>query len=49
MLDEGAWEEVLTLDPDDADNLQDLLTNTRNVFYDINRRVLMFGVTKVGS
>ena len=49
VLDEGAWEEVLTLDPDDADNLQDLLTNTKNVFYDINRRVLMFGVTKVGS
>ena len=49
VLDEGAWEEVLTLDPDDADNLQDLLTNTRNVFYDINRRVLMFGVTKVGN
>jgi hypothetical protein len=49
VLDEGAWEEVLTLDPDDADNLQDLLTNTKNVFYDINRRVLMFGVTRVGS
>jgi hypothetical protein len=28
VLDQGAWEEVLTLDPDDADNLQDLLTNT---------------------
>jgi hypothetical protein len=28
VLDEGAWEEVLTLDPDDADNLQDLLTPT---------------------
>jgi hypothetical protein len=49
VLDQGAWEEVLTLDPDDADNLQDLLTNTSSVFYDIDRRVLMFGVTKVGS
>jgi hypothetical protein len=28
VLDQGAWEEVLTLDPDDADNLQDLLSNT---------------------
>jgi hypothetical protein len=28
VLDEGAWEEVLTLDPDDADNLQDLLEDT---------------------
>ena len=49
VLDEGAWEEVLTLDPDDADNLQDLLVNTSTVHYDIERRVLLFGVTKVGE
>jgi hypothetical protein len=49
VLDQGAWEEVLTLDPDDADNLQDLLENTDVVNYDIQRRVLMFGVTKVGE
>ena len=49
VLDQGAWEEVLTLDPDDADNLQDLLVNTSDVHYDIERRVLMFGVTRVGS
>ena len=49
VLDQGAWEEVLTLDPDDADNLQDLLTNTATVHYDIDRRVLMFGVTPTGS
>jgi hypothetical protein len=49
VLDEGAWEEVLTLDADDADNLQDLLENTDVVHYDIERRVLMFGVTKVGD
>jgi hypothetical protein len=49
VLDEGAWEEVLTLDADDADVLQDLLTNTEDVHYDIGRRVLMFGVTKAGS
>jgi hypothetical protein len=49
VLDEGAWEEVLTLDADDADNLQDLLENTDVVQYDIERRVLMFGVTKVGE
>jgi hypothetical protein len=49
VLDEGAWEEVLTLDADDADNLQDVLKNTKNVFYDIDRRVLMFGVTKAGD
>ena len=49
VLDQGAWEEVLTVSGEDADNLQDLLTNTSSVFYDIDRRVLMFGVTKVGS
>ena len=49
VLDQGAWEEVLTLDPDDADNLQDLLGNTGTVSYDIERRVLMFGVTPTGS
>ena len=49
VLDEGAWEEVLTLDADDADNLQDLLEETDTVHYDIERRVLMFGVTKVGE
>jgi hypothetical protein len=49
VLDEGAWEEVLTLDADDADNLQDLLEDTDTVHYDIERRVLMFGVTKIGD
>ncbi|HEV3495428.1 MAG TPA: hypothetical protein VHA34_03645, partial [Actinomycetes bacterium] len=38
VLDQGAWEEVLTLDADDADNLQDLLVNTDVVQYDIERR-----------
>ena len=49
VLDQGAWEEVLTVDADDADNLQDLLKNTGTVHYDIERRVLMFGVTPAGS
>ncbi|GAA3524427.1 hypothetical protein AFL01nite_15240 [Aeromicrobium flavum] len=49
VLDEGAWEEVLTVSAEDADNLQDVLTNTSKVFYDIDRRVLMFGVTKAGD
>jgi len=26
-----------------------VLTNTKSVFYDIDRRVLMFGVTKAGD
>ena len=49
VLDQGAWEEVLTVDADDADVLQDLLVNTKDVHYDIARRTLMFGVTRVGS
>ena len=40
--------EVLTIAADDADNLQDVLKNTKTVFYDIGRRVLM-GVTKAGD
>lgn len=49
VLDQGAWEEVLTLDPDDADNLQDLLSTAGVVHYDVARRTLMFGTTPVGS
>jgi hypothetical protein len=49
VLDEGAWEEVLTVSAEDADNLQDVLSNTKSVFYDIDRRVLMFGVTRSGE
>ena len=48
VLDQGAWEEVLTLDPDDADNLQDLLVGAGIVYYDVSRRTLMFGTTAVG-
>lgn len=49
VLDQGAWEEVLTIDAEDADNLQDLLENQGVVHYDIRRRVLLFGVRTVGS
>ena len=49
VLDQGAWEEVLTLDPDDADNLQDMLSTSSVVHYDVRRRTLMFGTTPVGS
>ena len=49
VLDQGAWEEVLTLSGEDADNLQDLLSSADVVHFDVGRRVLMFGTTKVGS
>ncbi len=49
MLDDGAWEEIITLTADDVDNFQDLLENVKTVFYDIGRRLFMFGVTKPGD
>lgn len=49
VLDEGAWEEVLTLDADDAEILQHLLGSSEIVHYDVRRRTLMFGTTRVGT
>lgn len=49
VLDEGAWEEVLTITAEDADNLQDMLSESKIVHYDVGRRVLMFGTTPVGK
>lgn len=49
VLDQGAWEEVLTVDEDDADVLQGLLRHSDDVHYDVGRRVLMFGTKAVGS
>ena len=48
VLDQGAWEEVLTIDADDADNLQDILSTAGTVFFDVSRRTLLFGTTEVG-
>jgi hypothetical protein len=49
VLDQGAWEEVLTINGEDADNLQDLLSSAGDVHFDVGRRVLMFGTAPVGS
>ena len=49
VLDQGAWEEVLTISGEDADNLQDLLSTAKVVHFDVSRRVLLFGTTAVGS
>jgi hypothetical protein len=49
VLDEGAGEEVLTVDADDADVLKDLLEHNQTVQYDVPRHTLMFGVTPAGS
>jgi hypothetical protein len=48
VLDQGAWEEVLTVQRDDADVLHELLRHGEDVNYDVGRRVLMFGTTPVG-
>ncbi len=49
ILDQGAAEEVLTLDEDDADNMFDWLSASSTVFYDHRRRALMFGPRAPGS
>ena len=49
VLDQGAWEEVLTLDAEDAENLFTLLSASTVVTYDVPRRTLMFGTTAAGQ
>jgi hypothetical protein len=49
VLDQGAWEEIVTVDADDADVLQDLLASADTVYFDIGRRTLMFGTAEAGS
>jgi hypothetical protein len=45
VLEQGAWEEVLTVRADDARVLSELLERSHNVTFDVGRRVLMFGTT----
>lgn len=49
VLDHGASEVVLNVDVDDADNLFDWLTASSDVYYDLEREVLLFGARSVGS
>jgi hypothetical protein len=49
VLDEGAWEEVLTIDEDDMEPLLRLLAASQTVVYDVKRRALVFGTKKVGT
>ena len=49
VMDEGAWEEVLTVEADNAEILQHLLARSGDVHYDIDRRTLMFGTARVGE
>ncbi len=49
VLDNGASEVVLTVTVDDADNLFDWLSASSEVYYDLEREVLLFGARSVGS
>jgi hypothetical protein len=49
VLDEGAWEEVVTVTAEDAEVLQGLLKRATPVYYDIDRQTLMFGTRPPGS
>ncbi|MBA2794629.1 MAG: hypothetical protein H0U32_11660 [Thermoleophilaceae bacterium] len=49
ILDNGAAEYVMTLGEDDADNLFDWLSSSSEVYFDMERKVLMFGTRAVGS
>ena len=49
VLDEGAWEEVMSVTAEDAEVLTGLLRHAETVFYDIPRRTLMFGTTPSGD
>lgn len=48
VLDQGAWEEVVTVHVEDAKVLRSLLASQDTVHFDIGRRVLMFGTASVG-
>lgn len=48
VLDQGAWEEVVTMHVEDAKVLRNLLTAHDTVHFDVGRRVLLFGTTPVG-
>ena len=47
ILDQGARESMLRLDAEDAEVLRGLLKTGERVFFDIERQVLMFGVSAV--
>lgn len=49
VLDEGAWEEVVTVSAEDAEVLQHLLAASASVYYDVGRRTLMFGTRATGN
>lgn len=49
VLDNGASEVVINLTEGDADNLFDWLSASSEVYYDLEREVILFGSRSVGS
>jgi len=49
ILDNGAEEYVIRPTDDDADMLTDLLERTRAVYFDLERKVLIFGTVSPGG
>lgn len=48
VLDHGAEEYVLRPTADDTDVLYEMLSRGRNVYFDLERKVLMFGNQGIG-
>ena len=48
VLDNGASEVVLAVNVDDADNLFDWLTASKEVYYDLEREVIIFVSGTIG-
>ncbi len=46
ILDDGASEVVLAVTTDDADNLYDWLSDSSEVYYDLEREVIIFGTRR---
>jgi hypothetical protein len=49
ILDNGAEEYVIRPTDEDADVLTDLLEQTGTIYFDLERKVLIFGTVSVGS
>ena len=49
VLDQGAWEEVLTLDGLDSLALQVKLATSASAYYDVQRRAVITNVVPVGA
>ena len=48
ILDDGADEYIIRPTADDVDVLQEVFDDAEKVFFDLERKVLMFGVRSVG-